>query len=188
MPSAMSSVAFHCTCGSTAGDIRVGRNTGTHTRCHCVLCNRAMSHYSGPRTRAEGVELFQTTPDKISMLQGADNLVAVKVSPNDMIRWVAGCCDTLLFITPVDVRSSLVGIVLENVDDMEPFGPVVADSYVGTGDEKGRHQKGWRIASGLVRRGLRARLNGTWKDTIFFDPDTGVPAVEPVLLPRSIRR
>ena len=94
----------------------------------------------------------------------------------------------MLFITPVDVRSSLVGIVLENVDDMEPFGPVVADSYVGTGDEKGRHQKGWRIASGLVSRGLRARLNGTWKDTIFFDPDTGVPAVEPVLLPRSIGR
>ena len=188
MPSALSSVAFHCGCGSTAGEVRVGRNTGTHTRCHCTLCTRAMNHYSGPRTRAEGVELFQTTPDRISMLTGADTLVAVKVSPNDMIRWVAGCCDTVLFITPASVRSSLVGVVLDNVDDLRPFGPVVAESYVGTGTEKGRHRSGWRMASGAVRRGLRARLSGSWRDTIFFDPETGKPTVEPVLLPRSTGR
>ena len=65
---------------------------------------------------------------------------------------------------------------------------VVADSFVGTGTEKGRHRKGWRIASGVTRRAVRSQLNGAWKDTIFFDLDTGLPTVEPVLLPRSIGR
>lgn len=177
--------AFACRCGTVSGTLRVSRGSGTHVRCHCPLCDRAMRHYGFPANRRDGVDLFQTTPDTIDIARGADRLTPVRVSPGDMIRWVAGCCGTPLFVTPDRAIYAFVGVVLANFADSAAFGPVVAHCYVESPSGRLRHRNAPRLARDSISRGIRALFSGRWRRTPFFDPATGRPIRPARLLPRG---
>jgi hypothetical protein len=126
-------------------------------------------------TREDGVCIWQTTPDKVKVDEGAVHLRLMRLSEKGLLRWFAGCCDTPLFNTLATPKVPFVGVLTDRLDDIAPLGPIVAEGFVEGDDGKSRHVGGGRVARGFVRRALGARLSGRWKDNPFFDTTTGQP-------------
>jgi hypothetical protein len=172
----VSSVGFACRCGEIRGHLtHVDHSAGTHLRCHCDDCRRANAHFGMDGTREDGVCIWQTTPDKVKVDEGAVHLRLMRLSEKGLLRWFAGCCDTPLFNTLATPKVPFVGVLTDRLDDIAPLGPVVAEGFVEGDDGKSRHVGGGRVARGFVRRALGARLSGRWKDNPFFDTTTGQP-------------
>jgi hypothetical protein len=172
----MTTVRFSCRCGKIGGRLTgIDPDIGTHVRCHCDDCRRANAHFGIPGTREEGVGLWQTTPDRVKIDEGAVHLRLMRLTGKGVLRWYAGCCDTPLFNTMGTPKVPFVGVLTDRLDDIAPLGPIVAEGFVEGDDGKSRHVGGGRVARGFVRRALGARLSGRWKDNPFFDTTTGQP-------------
>jgi hypothetical protein len=139
-------VGFSCRCGGIAGRLtHVDPDKGTHVRCHCADCRRANAHFGIPGTREDGVGLWQTTPDKVKIDEGAVNLRLMRLSPRGLLRWYAGCCDTPLFNTMATPKVPFVGVLTDRLADTAPLGPVIAEGFVEGPDGKSRHVHGGRV-------------------------------------------
>ena len=174
-------IGFSCRCGALTGTLKsVDPDEGTHALCHCASCRRALDLYGIPGTRAEGVGIFQTTPDRIEIAQGAEHLGVMKLSPKGLYRWYAKCCGTPMFNTARGPTPSFVGVQTSCLSETAPLGPVLAEGFM---DTKPRHIGLARMIWRFYRRALAARLTGRWRQTPFFDAD-GAPVAEPELAPR----
>lgn len=144
-----------------------------------------MDHFGIPGTREEGVDLFQTTPDRIRIAAGQDQLALLRLSPRGLMRWYARCCGTPLFNTTSTPLFSFVGVLTRNLEGSEALGPVVAHGFVDDGTGKSRHVHGGRVVRGLLSRAAGALISGRWRQTPFFDPATRAPVAEAELAPRQ---
>ncbi len=172
----MDTVGFSCRCGKINGRLTdIDPNRGTHLRCHCEDCRRANAHFGIEGTREDGVSIWQTTPDKVKVDEGAVHMRLMRLSEKGLLRWYAGCCDTPLFNTLATPKVPFVGVLTDRLEDTDPLGPVVAEGFVKGDDGKSRHIGNGRVGVRFVRRTVGARLSGRWKDTPFFDTATGQP-------------
>jgi hypothetical protein len=147
-------------------------SAGTHLRCHCDDCRRANAHFGMDGTREDGVCIWQTTPDKVKIDEGAVHLRLMRLSEKGLLRWFAGCCDTPLFNTMATPKVPFRGRADRPARRHRATRSVVAEGFVEGDDGKSRHVGGGRVARGFVRRALGARLSGRWKDNPFFDTTT----------------
>jgi hypothetical protein len=175
----MTTVRLSCRCGKIGGRLTgIDPDIGTHVRCHCDDCRRANAHFGIPGTREEGVGLWQTTPDRVKIDEGAVHLRLMRLTGKGVLRWYAGCCDTPLFNTMGTPKLPFVGVLTDRLEATEPLGPIIAEGFVeGTGG-KSRHVHGGRVVGRFLRRTVAARLSGRWKETPFFDPVTSEPMAE----------
>lgn len=175
----MTSVAFSCRCGQIRGRLTgIDPDSGTHVRCHCDDCRRAIAFFDIPGSRQDGVCIWQTTPDKVKIDEGAVHMRLMRLTDKGVLRWYAGCCDTPLFNTMATPKLPFVGVLTDRLQDAAPLGPVVAEGFVEGEDGKSRHVHGGRVIGRFIRRTAAARLSGRWKDTPFFDIATGAPIRE----------
>jgi hypothetical protein len=175
----MASVGFSCRCGKIHGRLTdIDPDRGTHVRCHCDDCRRANAHFGIPGSRAEGVCIWQTTPDKVKIDEGAVHMRLMRLSSKGVLRWYAGCCDTPLFNTMATPKLPFVGVLTDRLDDTAPLGPIIAEGFVEGDDGTSRHVHGGRVIRRFISRTAGARLSGRWKDNPFFDIGTGGPIRE----------
>lgn len=177
-------IAFACRCGTLSGVLKYANpDIGTHARCHCASCRRALDLYGIPGTREEGVGIFQTTPDRLRIVTGADQLGLMQLSPKGLFRWYAKCCDTPMFNTQRSAKVPFVGIYTSRLADTGPLGPVIVEGFMETDSGKSRHVGLSRMMWRFSKRVMKARVSGRWRQTPFFDAD-GAPVATPELAPR----
>ncbi len=128
----MTDRVLDCTCRCGAVKLRVAvprRSSGTRAKCYCTDCQTAAQALGAADLLdpAGGTEVWQTTPDLLEIVQGAEHLVILRLSPKGLFRWYAACCDTPLCNTLPRLGLPFVSIVLPpgTADDVV-LGPVGA--------------------------------------------------------------
>jgi hypothetical protein len=188
--------AIRCRCGQLRGEVS---HPGDARRgvCYCKDC-QSFAHFLG---RADavldergGTDLISTRQSRVSFSRGSERIACMALSPNGLLRWYASCCNTPLGNTPRNLKLSHVGLVHSCLEDPASsldasFGPV--QMQVNTGSAKapvaatpvGTVMSVLRLAAGL----LRARLDGSYRRTPFFDAASGAPVATPQVLSREQR-
>ncbi|MDQ2089231.1 DUF6151 family protein [Marimonas arenosa] len=184
----MTELAFSCACGHVKGRLDVpSRRAGNHVVCHCPDCRAAEIHLGQPDPAPNGVEIWQTTPDRVTIDAGADQLALIQLSPKGLFRWHARCCGAPLFNTLRSRRLPFVGIPAKRLSDTAPLGPITTRAFMakpgGGYEHDGFSRAGIKISSMM----LGALVSGRWRDTPFFNA-AGHPVVAPHVLTRDERR
>ncbi len=167
----MSTVTHSCRCGATRFDIDVpGRWAGTRVTCYCKDCQTAAHLHAAGRdvlSPAGGTDVWQTTPDLIRIVAGAEHLKVIRLSPKGTYRWHAACCGTPMCNTTPNLKLPFAGIVLRQSEVPQidkRLGPsrchaFTAAAVPGAGAPK--KDQGFARAGALVlKRMLTAWLSG----------------------------
>ena len=67
------------------------------------------------------------------------------------------------------------------------LGPVTTRGFVPQPNGKQKHENPGPAIFGLLRRAVGSRLSGRWKNTPFFDRETGKPVVTPTVISKTER-
>lgn len=168
---------FACSCGELAGRlVDVNASDGTHIVCLCDDCRANLVALGQTDPGAEGVELFQTTPDKIKIDQGGDNLALVR---------------QMLLNTAVQHDKpqghGLHWRLRRNHQNHEAeLGQVIARGFVKSPSGKVTH-KGLRpMLTSMMGRMGKSWITRTWRDTPFLD-NIGTPVKKARVLTREER-
>lgn len=179
-----------CTCGSLRGTVGRGGPVN-RALCYCTDC-QAFARYLGRDAEIldaqGGTDVVQVLPRYVSFTQGIDKLACVRLTAQGLLRWYASCCRTPIGNMLPNFKVSFVGLIhncLEHggrsLDDS--FGPV--RMRVHTRHARGATVRPLRLKSGTLRVAgmvLKARLDGSYRTTPFFDMTTGAPVVTPSVL------
>lgn len=179
---------FSCDCGAIAGwlDPEAGRS-GVHAVCFCRDCRAAELWLGRPDPAPGPVDVLQTTPDRVHFDTGTDRLGLVRLGPKGLMRWYATCCNAPLFNTLAAPKLAFAAIHTARLTDPRRIGPVRVHSSIPQPGGGTKH-KGWgvmvlRILGGM----LAARVTGRWRNTPFFDVQTGAPTVPARVLTKAER-
>jgi Family of unknown function (DUF6151) len=187
---------LRCRCGTLQGTVsrpeKVNRGV-----CYCRDC-QAYAHYLGKPEgildELGGTDVVATLAQHVTFSQGLEALACMSLTENGLLRWYASCCNTPIGNTQRNFKVSFVGLVhtcLENPSKTleSAFGPV--RMRVNTKHAKGRVESMPLSTFTSVLRFLasviRARLDGSYKFTPFFDSHRGTPVVAPMVLSASER-
>ena len=135
-----------------------------------------------------GVDLAQLNPSDVSIDTGAEHLAVFRLYPTGILRWYAECCNAPLFNTVATPKVRLATIHTHRLDEPNRVGPVRARAFVPRPNGKRKHEHVLRLVWPLAVRSLSGLINGDWRDTPFFDPQTRQPVREPTILTREDRR
>jgi len=180
---------FSCSCGQLQGQITAAAIAkGARAVCYCADCRAGELYLEQPDPAPGPVDLFQTAPDGITITIGAQNLAALRLSPRGPLRWYASCCNSPLCNTLGTPKLAFVAMQAARVTEPDRFGPVRIKGFVPQPDGKTKTQGMARMVVGLASLMFSAGLSGRWRQTPFFDADTGKPVAEPTLLSKEERR
>lgn len=178
---------FSCNCGALAGHISAeGQKSGLRLLCHCADCRAGELYHQQPDP-VDGVDLFQLAPHQITITQGAEHLRLLRLGPKGLFRWYAGCCNTPVANTLAKPKLSFAGMRSDLFDDKSALGKVQAEAHIPQAGKPPRHKGMIRMVYGLFSRMITARLSGLWRQTPFFDADSGAPVAEPKVLSKEER-
>jgi hypothetical protein len=176
-------------------------SAGSHVVCYCDDC-QAYARFLGRDDIVDaygGTDIFQTTPSRIRLTEGAANLRCVALSEKGLLRFYAGCCRTPIGNMVRQPRMPFVGVVSSFIGDgldgkprSAVLGPVIAKI-------QGRFAIGGvppgasaTAPLSLLMRGLPkllgAFLAGAHQPSAFFDRTTRRPVVVPEVLTAEARR
>lgn len=119
--------------------------------------------------------------------QGAEQLAVMQLSPKGMLRWYANCCKAPLATTPNSPKFPFAGFIVKRLADPSRLGPAKTRGFVQLPNGKQKHENLAPAAIGLLRRVVKSRLSGSWKNTPFFDPETQAPVARPTVISKSER-
>jgi len=183
--------SLRCQCGTIQGHVS-HPETVCRGVCYCKDC-QAYAHFLGKADEVldemGGSDIVATLPQHVTFTQGFEALTCMSLSDKGMLRWYAGCCNTPIGNTSRDFKVSHVGLLHNCLRDPSTsldnaFGPV--RMRVGMKSAKGTPKPmGASTTISILRfmaRLIGARLNGSYKITPFFDPETGTPRVSPKVL------
>lgn len=179
---------FSCRCGAFCGHLSAeGVKAGTRVVCFCKSCRENALAHGQPDPAPDPVDLFQTTPDAITITKGAEHLSLLRLSPKGTLRWYAGCCGTPFANSSSKRSFPFVGLYADLFQNKAALGKVRARAFIPQPVGKPPKTEGaGRMAYGIVTRMLSAFLSGSWKDTPFFD-DNGTPSSEARILTKTER-
>ncbi len=180
---------FACDCGQVSGQLSAQAvQAGTRLECYCQDCRAAQIALGQPDPAPGAVQIFHTLPDGLEFDSGQDQLAVIRLSPKGLMRWYAACCNTPLFATLPNPKIPFLGLSANCLEHPEDLGKVQARGFVPQPGGGTRMQGALTMVWGIATRGLSARMSGAWRNTPFYDPDTGAPVVEPQVLDRAARR
>jgi hypothetical protein len=178
---------FSCSCGSLTGHISAdGQKSGLRLLCHCPDC-RANELYHQKPDPVDGVDLFQLAPHAITITKGAEHLRLMRLGPNGLFRWYAGCCSTPFANTLAKPQLAFAGLRSDLFADTNALGKIKAESQLRRSGKPPRNKGMARMVYGIFSRMLTARLSGLWRETPFFNAETGKPVAEPEVLTKEER-
>lgn len=179
---------WSCRCGAVKGTLAVERGSGTPLICHCESCVRAQTYFGIEATRTDGVALFQTTPDRFTIEQGAEHLGLARLSPKGTYRWHTTCCNTQLGVSSTTPKFAFFSPVQTIFTDTEPLGRARTHAFVPQQGGADKHTRLMPTIIAMMARGLSALASGRWRQTPFFDVTTGQPVVAAQILPKDAGR
>ncbi|MEX0306692.1 MAG: DUF6151 family protein [Ruegeria sp.] len=181
-------LTFCCDCGALSGRItKNGIRSGTHVVCFCHDCRAAQLYFGQPDPAPGPVEVFQMAPEDIKFESGAEHLAAMQLSPKGMLRWYAKCCNAPIATTPTTPKFPFAGFIVRRIPDHSGLGPITTRGFAPKAGGKQSHEKLRYAAVGLLKRVLKSRLSGSWKNTPFFKSETGEPVARPTVLTKEQR-
>src|SRR5262245_19575480 len=87
---------LHCRCGTIKRSINDPRSAN-HAICYCRDC-QAFAHFLGREKdildERVGSDIVQILPKNLAFTQGSEALACMRLTPQGMLRWYAGCCNT----------------------------------------------------------------------------------------------
>jgi len=187
---------LQCRCGTLKGYVSHPERA-SRGACYCRDC-QAYAHFLGRAADIlddkGGTDVVATLPKYVTFTQGFEALACMSLTEDGLLRWYARCCNTPIGNTRRDYRVSFVGLVHTCLEDASrslesSFGPV--RMRVNTKSAKGemRTMPISTIAAILLFMIalIRARLDGSYKRTPFFQPDRGTPVIPSKVLTRNER-
>lgn len=184
---------IQCECGKFRARLEnFPRNTPGRFVCYCDDC-QVYAHYlkrADLLDRAGGTEVVPVYPAELKILQGREELKCLRLSPNGLHRWYAGCCNTPVANT--QPRFPYVGLVHRVYSVADPgylektVGPVKSRI-------QGRFARGAPppdTASKVGVKGiatvlpfiLKGLLTGKAKHSPFYEQDGTTPVVAPFVV------
>jgi Family of unknown function (DUF6151) len=160
--------------------------------CYCRDC-QAFAHFLGQEGEIldsqGGTDVIQILPKNLTFTQGIEALACIRLTDKGLLRWYASCCNTPIGNTLANFKISFVGLVhncLEYAGTpvQDSFGPVRArvNTQGAKGDPKPKARGVGTIIVWFVTTILRARINGSYRQSAFFLKDKGTPVVRPRVL------
>ncbi|MBV2361074.1 hypothetical protein KUH32_15015 [Thalassococcus sp. CAU 1522] len=169
--------ALSCSCGAMRWHVD-DRAGGTHVACYCADCQTFANHLGKPDYLTNGgTEIFQTLPANIAIDAGMEHLALLRLSPNGLLRWYAGCCGTPLATTLPRASLPFVGVILP--PGAPGFGPVTAHLNTAAAHSPQRQSGAMGAVFAILGRTLAAYLTGR-RGSLFFDD--GHPVRDPLVL------
>ena len=176
--------ALRCDCGTVQGMVSHPEKAQRGV-CYCRDC-QAFAHALGRAADIldanGGTDVVAAQPQQVTFTAGAERLACLSLTEKGLLRWYASCCSTPIGNTQRDFHFAHVGLLHNCLEHgtrsiEESFGPVRLVS--GTASAKGPvDPKRWSTLAGVARfvaALIRARLNGSYRRTPFFDAKTGRP-------------
>ena len=102
----------------------------------------------------------------------------MRLGPNGLYRWYATCCNAPFGNTLKSPKLPFVGIPAARFEAPERLGKVQAEGFLPQTDGKHRHKGAASMVWRMFSRFLSAWMSGRWRDTPFFDVETGKPLAE----------
>lgn len=182
---------IRCNCGKLKGTLK--RNDYVNRCvCYCADCQafaRFLKRENEILDARGGTSIIQTIPANLSFTEGTENLTCIRLTENGLLRWYAACCNTPIGNTPPNLNPSFIGLIHNCLSSDRnsldrAFNPVrmhVNTKYA-LGEDK---PKSTGLLSGTLRvlsMVLKARLDGSYKQTPFFVLESGAPIVTPKVL------
>ncbi len=186
-------ISLRCTCGQFHAVIRdPSPSTDNHGICYCVDC-QAFPRHLGQADRcldaAGGTDIYQTQPSKVDIIEGREHLALLRLRPKGLFRWYASCCNTPLGNTMGKPKLSFVGFLTCNFEDTTQLMPVgfryKKEQALAPVD--GPAGSVAAFAFRTMKNMLSARISGRWKQTPFFDVESGRAVVAPYTLTEAER-
>ncbi|AZV78803.1 hypothetical protein EBB79_13600 [Parasedimentitalea marina] len=180
--------SFACDCGALQGHVTAhGIKTGTRAVCFCADC-RAAELYHGQSDPAPGpVDLFQMSPEDVVITKGAEHLRLMRLSPKGLMRWYAGCCGTPFANTLAKPTLPFAGLRADLFADKDALGKIRARGFIPQPGKPSKTKGAAGMVLGIFKRMATSRLSGQWRQTPFFDIETGEPVSEPKILSKEER-
>ncbi len=114
------SVPLKCRCGKIHGSIEpAGTDGGRRVVCMCIDCQtyaRWLGDHETILDEIGGTEIYQTTPARVHIHQGRDQIRCARLSPKGTFRFYAGCCRTPLANAVPSPGVPFVGVVTSFID------------------------------------------------------------------------
>jgi len=182
---------LQCRCGTLKGFVD-NPSTANRAVCYCKDC-QAFAHFLGRSAdvldERGGSDVVQILPKNITFTQGVESLACMRLTPKGLLRWYASCCNTPIGNTLATQKFSFIGLVHSCLEGAgapldDAFGPVRAwvNANSAKGDPKPKVRGLGTTVGWFLTTTLKARLNGSYKQTPFFRTDTGAPVVSPRVL------
>jgi len=136
-----------------------------------------------------GTDTLAVLPSAVLITRGHDRIVCMSLGDQGLLRWYAGCCRTAIANTPRNFKLAVVNVVhscLERTpgEVQESFGRV--DMRLNTQSARGRlpplREHKLYSLSRTIKALVLARLDGSYRRTPLFDPDSGTPISTPEVL------
>jgi hypothetical protein len=189
---------LRCECGALRGVARgISPERGNHIVCYCDDC-QSFAHFLGRADRIldprGGTDIFQTSPARVELTEGREQLACIRLTGRGPLRWYAACCRTPIGNTPATRQVPFVGLIRACLDPAsggrardDALGPVrapVFPRFAKGGGAPPRAGRGAlpRVFLQFVRLTLAARLRGDHRRSPFFDARSGAPAATPHVL------
>ena len=184
--------SIRCNCGKIRGQIKRTKDVNRCV-CYCSDCQafaRYLKQENEILDRMGGTNIIQTTQENITFSEGIENLACIRLTDTGLLRWYAACCNAPIGNTPPNSKISFIGLIHNCLDsNRNLLNKIFGDTYMrvntkyALGEDKPK-QKG--VLSGmlrLIRMILKARFNGSYKNTPFFiSGASDVPLVTPKIL------
>ncbi len=184
-----------CSCGRTKASLSGYKPAQlNHVFCHCNDC-QAFAKFLGAQARYldanGGTRICQISGARVSLDEGIENLVPLRLSPKGLLRWHAKCCNSPMFNTLASRGLPFVGVIAQNIElegkDFEDvLGPMLGRGFLkhATGDTRAIEHQRLGMGGYMARFGrimLASRLRGDHKRTPFFAAD-GTPIAAPFVI------
>jgi hypothetical protein len=136
-----------------------------------------------------GTDVLATLQQHLSFTKGKEYLACVSLSNQGMLRWYASCCNTAIANTPRDPKLSFASLVHTSLG--ASGGALEANLGTTRVPVNPKHARGTVPYSAvkalfatakIISSVLRARMNGSWKLSPFFQPGSAEPVVVPRVL------
>ena len=188
---------LQCQCGALHGQL-------SHTEralrglCYCKDC-RAYSHHLGQASVGHdalgGVEFVATQARYVTLTGGTQHLACLSLSPKGLLRWYAKCCNTPIANTMRSWKFPYAGVIHTGLK-ADPAAYERAfprlQMRVNTGSAKAAPPAGMAFSTivalmGFMPRVLVSGVDGSYRQTPFFNAPAGTPQVDVVVLSKAQR-
>ncbi|MBV1861817.1 MAG: hypothetical protein KUG77_25580 [Nannocystaceae bacterium] len=196
-----SALPLKCSCGTIRGTVEpASASVGRRVVCMCVDCQtfaRWLGNEDNILDDVGGTDLYQTTPARVRLTEGRDQIRCARLSPKGNLRFFAGCCRT-----PIANCASAPGIPLANIFSAfsdhdaagisrdDALGPVTvriqAKGATGPAPAGSHDTIGKVTLAGMAAGLLWDRIRGQHQPNPFRNDDGSLPR-EPEIVPRDER-